>query len=258
MSIVSKGPVAMDEHITETGYDPFAWFYEAYWGREIARDFLDALKKLLLPLLGPQSAILDLCCGTGRVVAELHRLEFKVTGLDSSQEMLSYAQRNAPSAELLLADARSFETVDRFNAVISTFDSLNHMMSLKELSSVFQNVFNCMATGGLFFFDMNLERGFRRNWQEEFSVVDDDKVCVVKGHYDKAARIGKYQFTLFRPDGENWTRSDFTILQRCYRRNQIERALKSAGFSNITVFDAERDAGLTEHSGRIFVLAQKP
>jgi hypothetical protein len=114
-----------------------------------------------------------------------------------------------------------------------------------------------MADRGLFFFDMNLERGFRRNWQEEFSVVDDDKVCVVKGHYDKAARVGKYQFTLFRQDGENWNRSDFTILQRCYRRNQIERALKSAGFSNIVVFDAERDAGLAEHFGRIFVLAQK-
>jgi SAM-dependent methyltransferase len=255
--MVINDPVALDEHITETGYDPFAWFYEAYWGRDVARDLLGAIQKLLLPLLGPRSAILDLCCGTGRIVAELDRMEFKVTGLDSSREMLSYAQRNAPSAVFLLADARSFETADRFDAVISTFDSLNHMMSLKELSSVFQSVYNCMADRGLFFFDMNLERGFRRNWQEEFSVVDDDKVCVVKGHYDKAARVGKYEFTLFRQDGENWRRSDFTILQRCYRRNQIERALKSAGFSNIVVFDAERDAGLAEHFGRIFVLAQK-
>jgi SAM-dependent methyltransferase len=253
-----KEPVAIDERITETGYDLFAWFYEAYWGRDIARDFLGAIQKLLFPLLCPRSAILDLCCGTGRLVAKLDRMEFKVTGLDSSREMLSYAQRNAPSAALLLADARSFETADRFEAVISTFDSLNHMMSLKELSSVFQCVYNCMADRGLFFFDMNLERGFRRNWQEEFSVVDDDKVCVVKGQYDKSARIGKYEFTLFRQNGENWTRSDFTILQRCYRRNQIERALKSAGFSSIIVFDAEQDAGLAEHSGRIFVLAQKP
>ena len=240
-----------------TGYDSFAWFYDQYWGRDIARDFLSAFHTLLLPLLKPGDAVLDLCCGTGRLAAELLKVGLDVTGIDSSSEMLLYAKKHAFGAEFVRADARTFDLSRKYNAVVSTFDSLNHMMSLMDLTSVFQRVHAVLNNGGLFLFDMNLEQGFRLHWQEEFSFVTDDAVCVVKGFYDKTAKLGTYEFTLFRRIMDLWQRSDFTISQRPYRRNQIERALRNTGFVNITVFDAQKELGLSDHAGRIFILAER-
>ncbi len=240
-----------------TGYDNFAWFYDQYWGRDIARDFLSALQTLLLPKLKPGATVLDLCCGTGRLAAELLRVGLDITGIDSSSEMLHYARERAVGAEFVHADARTFDLGRNYNAVVSTFDSLNHMMSLMDLTSVFQRVHAVLISGGLFLFDMNLEQGFRLHWQEEFSFVADDAVCVVKGLYDKSAKLGTYEFTLFRRIMDLWARSDFTISQRPYRRNQIERALRNTGFVNIAVFDAQKELGLTDHAGRIFLLAER-
>lgn len=245
------------QQLESSGYDRFAWFYDQHWGRDIASDFLSAFQKLLAPQLKKGDAVLDLCCGTGRLTAELGGSGFEVTGLDSSAEMLGFAKQNAPDALFVQGDARSFLSEPQFKGVVCTFDSLNHMMSLMDLTSVFDSVHRAMLSEGFFLFDMNLEHGFRLHWQDEYSFVSEDAVCLVKGFYDRAAKLGTYEFTLFRRILDNWERSDFAICQRPYRRHQIERGLKCAGFINIKVFDAQRDLGLTEHGGRIFVLAEK-
>lgn len=239
-------------------YDPFAWFYDEYWCPEVARDLTGALEKLFLPLLARGSRVLDLCCGTGRIAASLAARGFDVTGLDISEEMLRLARANAPGVVFVAADARTFCSPAVHDAAISTFDSLNHFLSLKELTAVFRNVRRALGAGGLFFFDMNLEMGFRDHWQEHFSVVEDDKVCLVRGGYDRESRVGRYDFTLFaRAADERWRRSDFSVSERCYTRADIRRALKAAGFGRVTFFDAVADAGLADHTGRVFVLAEK-
>lgn len=240
-------------------YDPFAWFYDEYWCRGVAPDFLRAIDALLVPRLPRGARLLDLCCGTGRVSAGLSERGFRVTGLDLSEEMLSYARRNAPGAQFVAADARDFSIPAEFAAVVSTFDSLNHILSLRELASVFRNVRAALAPGGLFFFDVNLEMGFREHWLEHFSVVEEGRVCVVSGSYDPASRLGRYDFTLFRRAAGDglWRREDFSISERCYTREALRSALGRAGFSAIKFFDAVRDAGLSEHRGRVFVLAAR-
>jgi SAM-dependent methyltransferase len=238
-------------------YDPFAWFYDGYWCRGVVPDFLRALDQLLLPQLPDGSAVLDLCCGTGRVAAGLVARGFRVTGLDISEEMLSYARRNAPEAEFVRADARSFALPPVFGAVVSTFDSLNHFLRMEELSAVFRNVRAALRPGGLFFFDVNLEMGFREHWQEHYSVIEEERVCLVRGTYDSASKLGRYDFTLFRQSDGCWRRSDFSISERCHPKGEIRAALKREGFRPVTFFDAVADAGLTRHRGRVFVLAEK-
>lgn len=241
-------------------YDPFAWFYDEYWCRGVAPDFLRALDALLVPLVRPGAALLDLCCGTGRVTAGLCARGFRLTGLDVSRAMLAYARRNAPAARFVRADARAFALPARFDAVVSTFDSLNHILTLRELTAVFRNVRRALAPGGVFFFDVNLEMGFREHWQEQFSVVEDGRVCVLSGSYDAAARLGRYDFTLFRragAGGDFWRRDDFSISERCYTKGALAASLTRAGLPTIKFFDAVRDAGLRDHRGRVFVLAAR-
>ena len=88
-------------------------------------DFLRALERLCCRVSARVRACSTLCCGTGRVAAELTARGLSVTGLDISEEMLAYARRNAPAAEFVAADARAFALPPPFDAAISTFDRVN-------------------------------------------------------------------------------------------------------------------------------------
>jgi ubiquinone/menaquinone biosynthesis C-methylase UbiE len=90
-------------------YDPFAWLYTNYWGDEFHRQAMPVLERLLLNRVPPPAAILDLCCGDGRITTALARRGYQMTGLDGSEEMLTYARARGPKIPFLLGDARAFE-----------------------------------------------------------------------------------------------------------------------------------------------------
>jgi SAM-dependent methyltransferase len=244
-----------EEHYS--AYDSFAFFYERYWCEEVQPAIFNAIERLLLPELASKSRILDLCCGTGYTVARLEKKGYTMTGLDGSEKMLGFAKLNAPRSRFVLADARRFNLPQSFEAVISTFDSLNHLMSLAELETVMTNAHGALAPAGLFLFDMNLERGFLNHWADYFSIVEKDEVCVMQGRYDRAEKTGRYDITMFRRRGGAWQRSDASIMEKCYSMKEIKGALRRAGFGELSVYDAERDLGLADHTGRIFYLARK-
>ena len=239
-----------------TDYDAFAWIYNKYWGADSARRFLPVLEKLVLPHLPSQARVLDLCCGTGQLAQALAQRGFQVTGIDGSEEMIRFARMNAPDVEFLVEDARTFRLPAVYHAVVSTYDSLNHVMSLEELSQVFRNVNACLQQGGFFLFDLNMEAGYKDRWQGSFGIVEDDHVCVVRASFDEEERVGRTAITMFRLEGAAWHRFDVTLLQRCYTESEIRSALEGAGFGNIQTFDAQSDLGWSREVGRTFFLSQ--
>jgi SAM-dependent methyltransferase len=239
-----------------TDYDAFAWFFDKYWSREIPEAMLSAIEQVLLPRLPEGARLLDLCCGTGQLAAALTARGLIVTGVDNSAEMLRYARMNAPAAEFVRADARRFQLPESFNAVISTFDSLNHFLTLEELAAVFRQTRGALVAGGWFLFDMNVERGFVAHWRDYFAIVEEQAVCVLVGEYDPEQRLGRYDITMFRRRGKSWQRADTTISERCYEPQEIKRELKRAGFNEVSAFAADRDLGLSDHTGRVFFLAR--
>lgn len=238
-------------------YDRFAWFYNRYWALEFPRRIIAVVDKLLLSKLAPGASILDLCCGTGQLAQELTARGFRVTGIDSSEAMLRYARENAPAAELILADARWFKLLSLFHGAVSTFDSLNHILNLDELTKAFENVHAALLGDGLFLFDMNMEEAFRTRWQGTFAVVEDDNVCIARGGYNQDEKIARCELTMFRLENEKWQRSDAVVLERCYSEGEVRSALAAAGFGEISVYDAEKDLGMAGNCGRSLFLARK-
>src|SRR5512138_3347307 len=105
--MASRGQTARSNALDQAGYDAFAWLYDREWGAN-SLTFLPALDRLVLDALPVGSRILDLACGTGQLAAVLAERGFRVTGLDSSPQMLAFARSHAPSVDFVLADARSF------------------------------------------------------------------------------------------------------------------------------------------------------
>jgi SAM-dependent methyltransferase len=243
-----------------TGYDPFAWLFHHYWGSEFHSQVIPVLDRLVLRLLPAGATVLDLCCGDGRVAHALHERGFEVTGLDGSEKMLEYAKGTTPSIPFILADARDFQLPPTFDAVISTFDSLNHIMAKRDLHRVFANAAAALLPGGYFAFDLNREKGYTELWVEMSGIVEEGAVSVAKSEYDENRGIASCAITSFQREGDVWTRSDFTLKQRYHPNETVIDGLRRAGFRDVGCFDAADDLRMRGRIGqhRTFYLARKP
>jgi SAM-dependent methyltransferase len=239
-------------------YDSLAWFYNRYWGEKYHVQILPVLDELLLSCLPARARILDLCCGTGHLARMLSGHGFRVTGIDGSEEMLRYARENVPAGEFISADARNYKMPPVFQAAVSTFESLNHVSSIGELMIVFQNTCAGLARDGLFVFDLLMEEAYRTRWDKSSAIVDEDNVCIMRGGYNTAVRIGRTDITMFRLEG-HWKRSDVTLLQRCYSEEEVRAALERTGFEGICTYHAGKDFEMPGDLGigRVFFLAKK-
>jgi len=239
-------------------YDPFAWLYTTYWGEEFHVQSMAVLDRLLLHALPRRARVLDLCCGDGRLSQQLARRGFVVTGLDGSGHMLAFARQRAPKVQFLLGDARRFNLPEPVDAVVSTFDSLNHIRESKELAAVFRNVFKCLKAPGLFAFDLNREEAYRDLWSRTSHTVERDAVSIARGSYNPGTRSAHCDVTQFRLQHGIWERSDFRLTQKYHPEADVIAQLKATGFT-VQVYDAARDLGMHGDigTGRTFYLGCK-
>lgn len=240
-------------------YDAFAWMYDKHWG-SFATQVVPVLEELVLNDLPPGARILDLCCGTGQLAHALSAQGFRMTGIDGSESMIAIARENAPDAAFRVDDARDFRIDGEFHAALSTFDSLNHVMSRDELTSVFRNVYGALKGGGVFAFDLNMEEGYRTRWRGSHGYVEDDHACIARSSHLPEEGIGKTEITMFFRREDRWERSDVTLLQRCYDEDEVLKALRAAGFVGGKAYNGGRDLGeeLSRFPGRSFFVSRKP
>lgn len=237
-------------------YDSFAWFYNRYWGEDFARPAMAIYETLLFSHLKAKAHILDLCCGTGQLAAALHTRGYVVTGVDGSPAMLEFARENAPEVEFMVADVRALPPLKNFDATISAFDSLNHVMSLAELTQVFRHVYGALNKRGIFLFDLNLESEEDAR-EQTYDIVEDDHTCIVHSTYDRRKKLKCYRVTMFRRQETLWKRSDLSLEQRYYSETEVVQALAAVGFQRIRTYDARHEFGLQLSDGRMFFVARK-
>ena len=242
-------------------YDAFAWLYNRYFGF-VGDNIFPGLALIAGDSLPDEGRILDLCCGTGQLAKVLTEKGYKVTGIDGSAEMLRYAKIHAPDAEFINKDARTFKLSSIYNAVFSTFDSLNHILTLEELSEVFVNVYKCLVNGGIFIFDMTMDKHFEVEAKDLKDIQEKpDCLYFVRNEYDAEKKLYRWNFTIFQPEDKLWKRSEFVLYQTWYPCKDIKSALEKAGFTGIRThsFNPQREIEeATEDSTRIFFFAQKP
>jgi SAM-dependent methyltransferase len=243
-----------------TDYDNFAWLYNKEWAA-FAENIFPALKDIAGESWPDKRKILDLCCGTGQLAKVLTEKGFKVTGIDGSTQMLKHARKNAPKARFITADARSFHLPASYNAVFSTFDALNHIMTLPELYEVFNNVYRCLKKGGIFIFDLNTEHLFRLLIKNNLEIKENPEcLWINRREYNPVKRISQMKFTIFRRQAKTWQRSDVTLHQRCYATAEVKSTLKQAGFDGIRAVAADRERGVHKPDNKtlkIFYYARK-
>ncbi len=242
-------------------YDSFARIHSQSWGLEL-KQWIPEFEKLLKQYLPDGSSnnpqILDLCCGTGELAQGLHEWGYQVTGIDGSEAMLRYARQNAPDSKFILDDARFFQLPPTFHGVISTNVSLNHVLELEELTSVFLNVYNALLVDGVFIFDLRLDLSYQSSWQDTvLGDIKDDYVWTLLRRYNSETRIGQIQIAIFELLQQKWQRSNIIWSVKGYFQNEVFSALQEVGFQKISVYDAERDLQHPRGIGVAYFICRK-
>jgi SAM-dependent methyltransferase len=138
--------------------DPFedAALYD--WEYRRRRDDVRFYRTLADERGGP---ILDVGCGTGRLMLPLLRAGHVVVGLDRAPAMLArtaarlarLAPRGRRRALLLRADLRRLPVARRFQFAIAAFHTIQHLATDAELRRFFAGVARVLRPGGWFAFD---------------------------------------------------------------------------------------------------------
>ena len=179
-------------------YDTWAWLYNHTMGPQYGLEQLKPVELMLLPHLPADADLLDLCCGTGNLMQALLHKGYRVTGLDGSEAMLDYARENAPQGEFILGDARNFNLPERFDGVVSSSASLNHILSIDELNRVFSSVYNALKPNGLFMFDLNHAGQMQKWWNSQVAEgeIEEELAWYITPNYDDTTRMGNFQVTM--------------------------------------------------------------
>lgn len=108
-------------------------------------------------ILSKNKNILEVACGTGRIILRICEEANYIMGLDSSEEMLSVAKEKLKNknVELLLGDMTKLENIDKkFDYIICGYNSLQHIMENKGVSDFFKNACNLLENDGRIIIDI--------------------------------------------------------------------------------------------------------
>ena len=101
--------------------------------------------------------VLDLCCGTGLLTAELVALGYRLVGVDCSVAMLALARRRLGPDTVLAQQTLPDLTIGGvFDAAVCAFDGLNYL-SPAELRATLAAVAGRLRPGGWLVFDLHTD-----------------------------------------------------------------------------------------------------
>jgi SAM-dependent methyltransferase len=208
------------------------------WQRSYGKDYSAVIMPRLVASLRKRrlapSTMVDLACGTGSLALLMARRGWRVWGIDASGGMLAEAwKKSAPTGLpviFLRQDMRTFHIPEAAGVAVSVFDSLNHLLTPKDLKAAFRRVHAAVAPGGWFMFDVNNERCFRLLWTREQSLTHRDFTLLLENTYDARRHRARSRVRILLPTPGRPVVLSETVHERCFDPPEIQSLLTESGF----------------------------
>ncbi len=207
--------------------------------------------------------VLELACGTGRVLLPIAALGIPCVGVDASPAMLAVLRAKNPPPNLELVEARmeSFDLGGRqFGLVTCPFRAFLHLLDVEAQLAALASVRRHLAPGGIFAFDVfdpklawliapgdteRLDATFRRDGVEIRRFA--------KTRTDLATQIMEVTFR-FEPEE---AAGNTTVQLRWFYRYELEHLLARAGFTDVTIYGGY-DKRPWRSEGETVIVARAP
>ena len=199
--------------------------------------------------------VLDLCCGTGLMTAELMGRGFTVTGVDASPAMLRLArERLGPDAPLIEAWLPDLPVEGPFDAVVSTLDGFNYL-TMDDLAATFSAAASALRPGGWIVFDV-LGPGSLDFARAHPAITGgrDGSAFTLTTQVSGATCTATLDFHTADPSLTSFVE---THVQQVHTTEEIGDALASAGFSVQRLVDEYSDAAVTDTTLRATWVARR-
>ena len=184
--------------------------------------------------------VLDVCCGTGLLAAELTERGYRVTGLDGSEAMLARARgRLGPDVPLIRATLPDVQVETTFDAVTSTVDGFTYLAP-PDLHATIMALAGVLRPSGWLVFDVHTDAMMTlTSSRPVVSGEQDGNRFAIHTVVDPGARRCDTRID-FTPVGVG---SPFTEHHRQYfhRPADIRSALADGGFDVVAVRDELSD-----------------
>lgn len=194
---------------------------------------------------------LDLACGTGVLCEILHGKGIEACGMDFSEGMIEIAKQRNSEIFYEVADMITYCPEKRFDLVTCTGDALNHIMDLKDVEHIFQNVYGYLNQGGYFIFDILSEKevpledpidlDFSGGVKAQFRITHDED-----GHIHLKTAVFEKEEQQFEED----------IKETVHDEKEVCNLLKKCGFKLIKC-DHHLLENEGNHSATWYVIAKK-
>ena len=186
--------------------------------------------------------VLELGCGTGRVLLPIAALGIPCVGVDASPAMLAALRAKNPPPNLELVEGR-METFDlgarRFRLVTAPFRAFLHLLDVPSQLAALANIRRHLAPGGAFAFDIFdpklawiMAPGENERLDATFTIDGVETRRFAKVRTDLATQIMDVTFR-FEPAQ---TDGNTTVRLRWFYRYEMEHLLARAGFTDVTIY----------------------
>lgn len=225
--------------------------------------YLRFFKSLLRRFDVKAKSVLDLACGTGSLSVLLAKQGYGVLGADRSEEMLTVAAEKAMELEenrpfFIAQPMQRLQLPQAVDACVCALDSINYVTKPQDVQKTFRRVYDNLAPGGLFVFDINTPFKLQGLDGQVFLDETDDSYCVWRAVFDRRHSLCRYGMDLFqRLADDTWERSFEEHMERAYTPQELAQWLRDAGFAQIEQFGNLRLTAPEEDELRIFFAAKK-
>jgi ubiquinone/menaquinone biosynthesis C-methylase UbiE len=243
---------------TDSVYDTDWEFYDDFYADVDDVDFYSAVARRAG---GP---VLEVMCGTGRILVPLARAGFEITGIDANDRMLEVARRKLAKeppevqkrATLVKADARDLDLGKKFDLVILAFSSVNHLLSPNDQDRAMACLKRHMTENGLLAvasFIPRQEKLHSEKLDKEVDLESGDlliRYSTLTMDPETDLMCVKYRWEI---DRELASAFDLRLL----KPNQLKALLEGAGFEVVERFGGYRGEPL-DPKGDIVVFVARP
>ena len=237
-------------------YENFARVYDELMDNVPYEEWADFILAILKKNKITDGLVLELGCGTGKLMSLLGNAGFDMIGVDNSVDMLQIAREEFL---YLLQDMREFELYGTVKAVVSVCDSVNYITEKEDLTEVFRLVNNYLDPKGLFIFDFNTDYKYRDMIGETVIAEDREDVSFIWfNEYDEESQLNDIDLKVFvQEDGDCYRKFQEEHIQRGYSLQEIKQMLEESGLVFLQAFDEYSNQEPRTDSGRIVVVAQE-
>jgi len=215
-----------------------AQFYDL-WHQEINPQELNFYAQHAQKANGP---ILELGCGTGRLLLLLRAAGHAVEGLDCSPEMLDLCTQKAAQQKLTVTlheqDIQSMRLNKKYALIFSALETFQHITKHDEIIAALRAIYDHLQDGGTFVTYLSLPWLYAPKNVNEWHTINRATIDEVtytlheKSIHDPIAQMYHH---LYRIKEHDEIIADYQTDIRWYSRYEFEMLLQQVGFKEISM-----------------------